>query len=242
MRKLIFLLGLSVSLFAVPTLKFYCGVTMAKAMRMIANKFEAKTGAKIIIIKGGSGSLYKKILHSQSGDLYLPGADKYIKDDQNGLFVYTRLVGYNRPVILVQKGNPKGITGLDDFLNPAVRVVIGDKHSGSVGKITKKILTTYKGEKFYQKVYNRAKKVPTSVEIVQALKADMADTSINWKAAAFDGDNSKYVDYINIPYIAPKQKLILAVIKYSLHPELAKQFVDFATQAENKALMKSKGF
>ena len=242
MKKIILLLVVGASLFAAPTLEFYCGITMADAMRVIADKFEAKTGVHINITKGGSGSLYKKILKIKKADLYLPGAEKYITDDKNDMFIFKRLIGYNRPVILVQKGNPKHIKNLGDFIKPNIRVIIGDNHSGSVGKIAKKILTRYKDEIYYNAVYKKALKAPTSVEIIQALKEDRADTSINWKAAAFKGDNENYVDFIKIPYIAPKQKLILAVVKYTLHQDIAEKFVRFVANKENKKYLKSKGF
>jgi len=241
MKKFILLL-VGTSLFAAPTLEFYCGATMAEAMRVIANKFEAKTGVHINITKGGSGSLYKKLLKNKKADLYLPGAEKYITDDKNDMFIFKRLIGYNRPVILVQKGNPKHIKNLGDFIKPNIRVVLGDEKSGSVGKIAKKILTRYKDETYYNDVYKKALKAPTSVEIIQALKEDRADTSINWKAAAFKGDNENYVDFIHIPYIAPKQKLILAVTKYTLHSDIAEKFVRFVANGKNKKYLKSKGF
>ena len=241
MKKLLFILGLSSFLWSV-TLDFYCGSTMAKAMRVIADKFEAKTGVHINIIKGGSGKLYKKILLSKKGDLYFPESYLFIKEDDKGLFGFQRLIGYNKAVILVPKGNPANVKSLDDFTKLRVRVVLGNSKAGSVGKISKKILTDYKGDAFFAKVYLKAIKVPTSLEIIQALKQGKADASINWKAAAFMDDNENYVDFIHIPFIAPKQKLILTVVNYSKYPNIAEQFVRFAASGPNKKFMKSKGF
>jgi len=240
MKKLLFLFVIVTSLFSEPILKFYCGATMAKAMRELANRFEAQNNVRIVVIKGGSGKLYKKIVTTKDADLYLPGAQVYITNDKDGLFTYKKLIGYNRAVILVQKGNPKGIRDLNDLDRNDVRVVLGMKNHGSVGKITKKILIKFRGEEFYEKIYKKAIKAPTSLEIIQALKADKADTSINWKAAAFMDDNEKFIDFVTIPYIAPKQKLFLAVVKYSQYPDIAKKFVDFVFK--NKRFMRQKGF
>jgi molybdate transport system substrate-binding protein len=239
MKKIVFLF-LTTLFLSAESLNLYCGVTMSEAMQEIADKFEAKTGVKVNIIKGGSGKLYKTILKKKSGDLYFPGSYKFIVDDENNLFGYQKLMGYNKAVILVQKGNPKHIKGLEDFTRQGIKVVLGDKNSGSVGKITKRILTRFKDEKFFKQVYDKAIKVPTSVEIMKNLKAKLADVSINWRAAAYKGDNKEFVDFINIPYIAPKQKLVLTVVKYSKNPELAKKFVKFAFK--NKKIMKERGF
>jgi len=142
MKKIVFLF-LTTLFLSAESLNLYCGVTMSEAMQEIADKFEAKTGVKVNIIKGGSGKLYKTILKKKSGDLYFPGSYKFIVDDENNLFGYQKLMGYNKAVILVQKGNPKHIKGLEDFTRQGIKVVLGDKNSGSVGKITKRILNVH---------------------------------------------------------------------------------------------------
>ena len=157
MKKIVFLF-LTTLFLSAESLNLYCGVTMSEAMQEIADKFEAKTGVKVNIIKGGSGKLYKTILKKKSGDLYFPGSYKFIVDDENNLFGYQKLMGYNKAVILVQKGNPKQIKGLEDFTKKGINVVLGDKNSGSVGKMTKKILTRFKDENFFKEVYNKAVK------------------------------------------------------------------------------------
>jgi molybdate transport system substrate-binding protein len=242
MKRLMFLMFILVTTTFSTTLELYCGSTMAKAMRQLADKFELKTGVHVNIIKGGSGKLYRTILAKGHGDLYFPGSYKFIKNDKEGIFGYKKLVGYNRAIILVKKGNPKHITSLQDFTREDVKIVLGLSNVGSVGKIAKSILTLYKDEKFYDTIYEKAVKVPTSLEIVNDIKNNVADVSINWKAAAFMGDNEKYLDFINIPYIAPKQKLYIAIIKYSKNPSIAKEFIDFVFSKESKRFMKSKGF
>jgi len=239
MKKLLLAIFLLTGLYAEPILKFYCGATMAQTMKELASKFEKDHNVKIIIIKGGSSKLYKQILANKDADLFLPGAPSYIKNDKNNIFTYKKRIGYNRAVILVQKNNPKLIRDLNDFTNSNIKVVLGNEKSGSVGKITKKILIKYKGKEFFEKVYNKAQKVPTSLEIVQAVATNQADASINWKAAAM-GQYKDKLAFVPIPYIAPKQTLILAVTKYSKYPDIAKEFVDFVFQ--NKAYLKSKGF
>ena len=88
MKKLLFLFLILTSLFSEPILKFYCGATMSKAMRELANRFETQNNVKIVIIKGESGKLYKKIVTTKDADLYLPGAQVYITNDKDGLFTY----------------------------------------------------------------------------------------------------------------------------------------------------------
>jgi len=239
-KVLFFLLVLITSLFSKPILKFYCGSTMSEVMGELVHKFEKENNVKIVIITGGSGKLYNQITEKKDADLYLPGSQNYIKNDKNKLFLYKRLIGYNKAVILVAKSNPKGIRDLNDFTRDDVRVVLGNENSGSVGKIAKKILIRFRGEKYYKEVYEKAIKVDNSLEIVNLIKTKKADISIDWKAVVFSKDNKNYIDYLDIAYIAPKQKLFLALVKYSQYPDIAKKFIDFVFK--NKLYLKNKGF
>jgi len=238
MKKILFLMMVVSSVFAVE-LKFYCGSTMSYAMQKIANKFEANTGIKVNIIKGGSGALLKTIIKKQDGDLYFPGSYKFLRKNPD-LFSYIKHLGYNKAVILVKKSNPKNITNLDDFVRNGIKPVLGIYNKGSVGKISKQILIAYKGKKFFNQVYKKAIKEPTSLEIVNDIKNDKADVSIDWKAVVFMGDNKDYLDYIPILYVAPKQNLEIAVVNFSKHKKEAKEFIDFARK--NMKFFQSQGF
>lgn len=122
----------------------YCGITMIKPMSEIAAIVEKQENCKIKITKGGSGNLLKSILYNKTGDLYLPGSEKYfniIETEHKGLVTEKVMVGHNIAVIMVQKGNPKGITAdLSNLADNNYGVVIGNPDSGSIGKETKKIL------------------------------------------------------------------------------------------------------
>ena len=238
MKKILFLIVMVSSVFAVE-LKFYCGATMASAMQKIANKFETQTGVKVDIIKGGSGKLLKTIIKKQDGDLYFPGSYKFLKQNPD-LFTHIKHLGYNKAVILVKKTNPKNIKNLNDFERDDIKVVLGIYNKGSVGKMSKQVLIAYKGKKFFNKIYKKAIKEPTSLEIVNDIKSDKADVSINWKAVIFMNDNKQYLDYIPILYVAPKQDLRIAVINFSKHKKEAIQFVNFARQ--NMKFFRSQGF
>jgi len=239
MKKILLSIGLISSLFST-NLNFYCGITMADGMQHLSNEFEkTHPNIHINITKGGSGSLFKKLIAKKNIDLYLPGKDSFINKHKD-IFIYTKKIGYNKAVMIVQKGNPKHIKNLDDFLRNDIKVILGNSNKGSIGKMTKNIFIKYGGEEFFIKVYKKAKVVPTSAEIMNAFKNKDTDLSINWKAAVYKGDNREFVDIINIPYIAPKRKLILAVTKFSQHPKIAKEFVDFVFK--HKSYLKSIGF
>ena len=88
--------------------------------------FRKKTGITVFPTYTGSGCLLAQITIGQSGDLYMPGEDWYMKQAQKRIHYSTKAVTYMIPVIMVQKGNPKGIADLTDLLKPGTRVGMGE--------------------------------------------------------------------------------------------------------------------
>lgn len=221
----------------------YCGVTMMKPMVELAREFEAEHGCKIQFVKGGSGKLLQLLLKNKNGDLYLPGSDSYINKmdaDYPGLVTGKAHVGYNKAAILVKKGNPKAITSdLDVFHDPRYRVIIGSDQKGSIGKETKKILSKHGS---YEKVKENAMITLHSQSLVNAIKANKADVSINWYAVATWAANSQYVDAIEISQeYARKKKLVLGVLRDSKHPDLARAFLDGVASEHGKMVFRKYG-
>jgi len=117
-------------------LLIYCGITMARPMNEIAAIIEDQEDIEVIIIQGGSGNLLRSIEINGVGDLYLPGSESYIESVREKiLIVEAELVGYNRAVLMVQKGNPLHLDAdLQNLASPAYYVVIGNPESGSLFK------------------------------------------------------------------------------------------------------------
>lgn len=211
----------------------YCGITMIKPMLEIAEIIEKRENIKISIIKGGSGNLLRSIKFNRLGDLYLPGSESYIqqaKDD--GLVVESVHVGYNKAAIMVREGNPKGIQpGLDALLNSDYYIVLGNPDSGSIGKETKKILTT---AGILDEVMRQVRELTTdSKRLIEVLKNGEADLVINWYATSTWSENSNHIDSLPIDQqYADKNSLVLGLLSTSKYPALAKIFMEFAASEE----------
>ncbi|WP_419771338.1 MAG: substrate-binding domain-containing protein [Candidatus Marinarcus sp.] len=228
-----------------PTLLFYCGITMVKPIKEMAKIIEKKHNCIIQISQGGSEDLYDSLKYSQKGDLYLPGSDSYRKNNlKDGFLLDAQYIGYNQAVIFVQKGNPKQIKSLDDLTNKNNSVMLCDPNSGSIGRVTKLILTKYKGEDFFFKVYDNASQIGTdSRNINKAFIEKKIDVSINWRASASWSENANYIDTIDLnESLAPKKNLVINLLSFSQHKDIAKDFMQFAASQEGKAIMKKYGF
>jgi molybdate transport system substrate-binding protein len=227
----------------VKELLIYCGITMVKPISEIARIIEKKENIKIHISQGGSQDLYDSLKISQKGDIYFPGSASYReKNLTDGLLKDAQLVGYNQAALMVQKNNPKQITGdVHQLLRQDLLVAICNPESGSVGRETKKILDRLGIYK--QVVENTAILNADSRTLNNSLKNKKADVTINWRATAFFKSNIDFIDVINLsPEVAIPKKLQLNLLSFSEHPEIAKRFMNYTASAEGQSIFRKYGF
>ena len=223
-------------------LLIYCGITMTLPVAEIAGIIEEQENCTIRITKGGSGNLLKAINMNKVGDLYLPGSDSYMKTCvEEGIVTESVHVGYNKAALMVQKGNPRNIPAdLDALTSKDYYVVIGNPDSGSVGRETKKILSE-KG--IFDKVLNNARMLTTdSKDLIRVLKDKEADIVINWYAASTWDDTVDYVDVLPInEQYAQKKNLVIGLLTYSKHKDIARKFMEYASSEKGKAIFNKYG-
>jgi molybdate transport system substrate-binding protein len=226
-----------------PELLVYCGITMIKPMSEIARIIEEEQNVSISFSQGGSEDLYQSLKTSKKGDLYLPGSASYrkrhLEDGLLGEFVH---VGYNQAALMVHKGNPKQLNdGLPDLLRKDINVVICNPESGSIGRESKRILES---AGIYEQVMQNTVYLTTdSRNLNGALKKHDADLILNWRATAFFDENKEFMDVIDLdPKIAKPKKLLLNLLTFSQHPEVARRYMEYASSPEGQAIFRKYGF
>lgn len=221
----------------------YCGITMVKPMREIADRIEKDEGVKVTIIQGGSEDLYQSLKASRVGDLYLPGSPAYRKAHlDEGLLGDFVSVGFNRAALIVPRGNPGGIAGdVHEMLRDDVRVVMGDAASGSIGNETKRILTE---AGIYKDVLEKISFFATaSRSLNRALKDGEADVILNWRATAFFEENIAGMEVVDIdPALARPKELQLMALTFSKYPDIVRKFMDAAVSPAGRATFEKYGF
>lgn len=228
-----------------PNLLIYSGITMVKPIKEISEILEKKLNINITINQGGSKDLYESLKSSQMGDLYLPGSESYrINNLKDGFLLDFVEIGYNQASIFVKKGNPNNIKGIEDLLNEKNDITICNPESGSIGKLTKKILIKYKNENFYNEVFDERILIGTdSRNLNKSIIEGKTNLTINWRATGFWGENRKYIDVIELPEnIAPKKKLLLNLLSFSKNKEISRKIMYFFKSEEGKKIMKKYGF
>lgn len=220
-------------------LKLYCGGGIRPPVSEIIKLFERETKIEIKPTYAGSGVLLTQIQLTQEGDLYMPGDELFIsRAEEKGLIVEKRNVAYFVPVILVQKGNPKGIKSLNDLSRDGIRIGVGDPDACAVGVITNAILKKSKLEERVKKniVYTGS----TVVELANAVKLKTVDAAIVWDATAALYDDVKVIRIPRNQNVIAR--ISIAILKFSKRKMEAKKFLEFITSDKAKEVFKKHGY
>ena len=218
-------------------LLLYCGAGIRPPADELIETFGRDYGIKIAPDYAGSEVLLSKIKLIRRGDLYMPGDKHYVEQaTQAGMILSQRSACYWVPTILVQKGNPKEIHGLNDLLKPGIKLGLGDPDACAIGRTSKKILekNNIKWEDLQKNLIFQSLTVN---ELGLQIQAQALDAVIVWDATA--KYYNKHGDEIPI---AIENNVIstvdIGVLKFSRHKELAEKFVDFVTSEAGKAILK----
>ncbi|MCS7223270.1 MAG: molybdate ABC transporter substrate-binding protein [Armatimonadetes bacterium] len=219
----------------------FAGAAFRPPLEEMAKAFQKKYGIPVQFNFTGSNCLLAQIILTQKGDLFLPGEDFYVEQaEARGYVVKKAVLGYFIPVILVRKGNPKGIKSLADLAKPGLRVGLGDPRACAIGAVGEEVLKKNGlAEKVRKNVVLRAVTAP---ELANALRLGAIDACLNWDAIANYPWVRPAVEVITIP---PHQNLVtsnpLAILKTASHPQEAELFFEFA-QREGQKILQAHGF
>lgn len=218
-------------------LLLYCGAGIRPPADELAETFGRKHNVKIITDYAGSETLLSKIKLICRGDLYMPG-DKYYVDlaAEKGLILSQKSVCYFVPTILVQKGNPKGIRGLEDLLKPGVKLGLGDARACAIGRKCKKIFAKNNIE--WAEVEKNLKFQSLTVnELGMQVQAKALDAVIVWDAIA--RYYSEYGEEVPIPTEKNVISTVdIGVLKFTQNRPMAEKFVEFAASPQGQAIFK----
>lgn len=216
-------------------LLFYCGAGLSEPAEELVKVFGAEHGVKMVTDFAGSEVLMSKIKLGRSGDLYMPG-DKHYVDQAvaEGFIGQRRSVCYFVPTILVQKGNPKGITGLRDLLKPGVKLGLGDERACAIGRKVKKIFEK-NGIEWSEVQKNLKYQSLTVNDLGVQIEAKSLDAVVVWDAVA-----RQFVQNGEAVSLPVAENIIstvdIGVLEFSKNKELAEQFVEFVDSAKGQAI------
>ncbi len=222
-------------------LLLYCGAGIRPPAEELVETFRREHGVKIATDYAGSETLLSTIRLVRRGDLYMPGDKHYVEQAaREGMILSQRSVCYFVPTILVQKGNPKNISSLEDLLKPGVKLGLGDEKACAIGRKCKRIFA--KNNIAWAEVEKNLKFQSLTVnELGMQIQATSLDAVIVWDAIA-----QYYSEYgEEIPILVEKNVIStvdIGVLSFTKNRSLAEEFVEFAASARGRNIFRKHNY
>jgi molybdate transport system substrate-binding protein len=216
----------------------YAGAGLQPPLDEIGPLFTAQYGIPVQYNYGGGGTLVTQMNLTRKGDVFMPGSTMDFKmAKMQGLVNSSVLVAYHVPVIVVQKGNPKNITSLEDFARPGLKIALGDVKATAIGQAGNQMFTALNITDAVNK--NVVTRTPTINELTVIMNTGQADASI----LTIDQYNATTMDEIAIP-LSENDVLItpIGATTFTTNATAANEFVSFVSSDQGKAVFAKYGF
>lgn len=223
----------------------FVGSASKPPMEEAAALFEKRTGIKVYLTFGGSGTLLSQMKLGKTGDLYIPGSPDYMsKAERNGVVTPNtfKRIAYLVPAICVQKGNPKKIKSLADLTKPGIEFGIGEPSSVCVGLYAIELLD-YNGLLVDIKNAGTCKTYASSCDNTAALIGlKSVDAVIGWDVfAVWNPETTEAV--MLPPGQVPRIAYIpAAVTNFALDNVNAEKFIDFLVSPDGQEIFRKWGY
>jgi molybdate transport system substrate-binding protein len=237
----------------------HVGGTMRPVLEKLVELYQQETGQSVEINSADSGELLAHIELQKEGDLYVchdPFLDVIMR---RGLAVDGWTLAEIRPVILVQKGNPKNIRGLQDLARADVQLALTDPNASTLGRI---LPTIFAKAGMDLKTLMHEKNViihRSGSYVANLLQMKSADAALVWGAVASlrtkDLDSVPIVpEHLPVPYVdavtsATGRTYTLAPVRVTIcslrcsdQPKQARAFMQFVVSDRARKLLEEYGF
>jgi molybdate transport system substrate-binding protein len=225
----------------------FAGAASKPPTEEIAQLFEQRTGARVDIHFGGSGSMLAEMEIAQNGDVFFPGSSDWMEvaKERNLVDANTeRRVVYLVNSINVQAGNPKSIRSLEDLLLPGVRVVIANPESVCVGAYAVEILEkSFTSEQISQfRADNLVNWADSCEKTANAVSLKAADAVIGW--SCFEKWDPARIETVELPpeSLVRIAYIPIAVTSFAQDKALAAEFIEFVLSDESMAIFEKYGY
>lgn len=242
----------------------YSGPNMRASLETLAKSFEARTGTPVTVVADDVRPLIARIDRERAEGQGVP--DLFVTHDP---FLQVAMKGGMRvreawtcaslvPVIVVPKGNPKGIRDLRDLARPGLRVGLTDAEQTISGEIMKVMFRRAGIEADVQR--NVVVRTLQGRDLCKALIADQCDVGIVWNAVVVgnqdkveslpiaDADRpqrgvdaevtSPTLGRLELDYV----RVTVALLDEAKHADAARRFVAFVRSSEGAAAFAGNGF
>lgn len=220
-----------------PVLTIYSGAMLRPAIEKTIKAFEKREGCGVTTVYDGCGILVAQMKGGARPDLYF-ACDESFMTEVKDLFGDAKVVSSNQLVILVPKGNPRGVTSLKDLAKPGLRVGVGNEKQCALGAIT---AVTLDQSKLRESVTpNIVTRSPTGDLLVNQMRAGALDAVVAYVSNATGSADVLEAIKVDMPCAIAVQPV--AVEKSSPRRRLAARLVEMLISDPSRQLFAAEGF
>ncbi len=220
-------------------LKLYCAAGMRDPIEEIVGLYQQEYGVPVEVQFGGSQTLLGQLqIHRTEGaDLFL-AADAFYAERavQLGLSEAVIPIAYTRPVLVVPRSNPRGLTPLADLLQPGVRISLADPDQAAIGKaIRDRLRTVPHGDgtlwdALERQVREHGVFKPTVTDSATDIKLAAVDAGFLWDSTLAMPAYREALTALPAPELSGDPDLLaICVLKSSRQPGEAERFARYVT-------------
>ncbi len=203
-----------------------CGGSFRPPTEKLAEVFEAERGIKVVLSFGQSEDHLPQVKLKAQGDIFITHDpfEQYVQDA--GCLTRSAVVGYVAPVVVVKKGNPKGVKGFADLSRSGLRVALPNPDYSTAGKMVEaRLKAEGRKEAVHKNVGNAL--LRTHAEVANVIKLGTRDAGVIWNGIAHNWRDA--LDIVPEPYGYPEKIRVTAMgLNYSKQPAAVEAFLDFA--------------
>lgn len=220
-----------------PAVLLYSGAMLRPAIEKTIGLFEQREGCSVTRVYNGCGILVAQMQTGAQPDLYF-ACDLSFMSQVKERFEPAVDVSVNQLVILVPKGNPKGIKSLKDMAKPGLKLGVGHEKQCALGQLTQETLRQSKLESEVMK--NVVVQTPTGDMLVNQLRTGSLDAVIAYVTNATEAADVLEAMPIDIPCAIAVQPV--AVAKDTRHRRISARLMDALRSTESKERFLNEGF
>jgi molybdenum ABC transporter molybdate-binding protein len=221
-----------------PEIVLYAGSMLRPAIESTITAFEQAEGVRVTRVYNGCGILVAQMKAGQVPDAYF-ACDSEFMNQVRDQFPAPLNVSQNELVILVPKGNPRGIGGLSDLASPGLRVGIGHEKQCAMGWITQR--TFQESGMKAEVMKNVVVQTPTGDMLVNQMRSGSLDAAVAYLSnAAGAADALDAIRIHGLPCSIATQPF--AVSKKSAHKHLVARLLEVVRADASRKRFENEGF
>lgn len=220
-----------------PEIVLFSGAMLRPGVEKTLKEFEQREGCRITTVYNGCGILTAQMRAGQRPDAYF-SCDTSFMTSVAELYGEPVDVVDNQLVIIVQKGNPKGIQSVQDLTKPDLRIGLAHHEKSAMGNLTWKMLVQMN---LYDALGANLKvESPTGDFLVNQIRTGSLDAIIacrsNWTAVR------EHLDLVPIEHPLARMTQPYAVGRDSRYQQMMARLQAALTSATSRERFEAEGF